>query len=164
MGIDFRKIDDGHLPAILDIYRHYVQNTTTTFHTVVPTLDEMRTMVYIDHLVYRSFVILSDEEICGYVILDQYKKREAYDGTAEISVYLRHDHVGQGIGTAAIQYIEEYAIDKGIHALVATISGENGLSIQAFERNGYAKCAHYREVGKKFRRYIDVVAFEKLLG
>ncbi|MGE5391620.1 MAG: N-acetyltransferase family protein [Deltaproteobacteria bacterium] len=158
------EIDEGHLPAVLEIYRHYVLNTSSTFHTVVPTADEMRTMVYFDHPVYRTFVMLSDDEICGYVILDQHKKREAYDGTAEVSVYLRPDHVGQGIGTAAIQYIEEYAIDQGLHALVATISGENGRSIKAFERNGYVKCAHYREVGKKFERYIDVVAYEKLLG
>jgi len=162
-NVTFQRIEEQHLPAILDIYQYYVLNTTATFHTVIPTLDEMRVMVGMEHPVYRSFVIYDEYQICGYVVLDQHKKREAYDGTGEVSVYLRPDFVGKSIGGLALQHIERYAREKGLHVLAATISGKNTRSIRLFERNGYTKCAHYKEVGVKFGQYLDVVAYQKIL-
>ncbi len=47
--------------------------------------------------------------------------------------------------------------------LVATICGENAASIGVFAKNGYEKCAHYKEVGQKFGQLLDVVAYQKIL-
>jgi phosphinothricin acetyltransferase len=71
--------------------------------------------------------------------------------------------VGRGLGGRGAQFIEDVAKSNGIHVLVATICGENEASIRLFERNGYEKCAHFREVGKKFGRWLDVVAYQKIL-
>ncbi len=130
----------------------------------MPSLDEMKALVYVDHPFYRTFVIYDGDRICGYVILGQHKKREAYDRTAEVSVYLRPDHIGLGIGTLAIKHIENYAVKRGLHVLVATISGENRASMAAFARNGFTQCAHYKEIGQKFGQYLDVVAYQKILS
>ena len=91
------------------------------------------------------------------------KNREAYDTTAEVTIYLKHDCIGKGIGSAALTYIEDYAMDKNFHVLIATITGENEQSIRTFDKNGYEKCAHYKQVGKKFDRWLDVVAYQKIL-
>lgn len=163
-SISFTEAQESHLPELLDIYSYYVLNTTATFHAVVPSPDEMRAMVMADRPVYRTFVIYDSSELCGYVSLVRHKNREAYDGTADISIYLRPDFIGKGIGRLALQYIERYAADKGLHVLVSLISGENSKSIILFERNGYTKCAHYKETGKKFGRYLDVIAYQKIIG
>ncbi len=162
--ISFTQVQESHLPEILDIYSYYVLNTTATFHAVVPSADEMRAMVMEDHPVYRTFVIYDGSQLCGYVSLVRHKNREAYDGTADISIYLRPDHIGKGIGSMALQFIEKYAADQGLHVLVSLISGENHQSITLFERNGYTKCAHYLETGRKFGRYLDVIAYQKIMG
>ncbi|MGE5396049.1 MAG: N-acetyltransferase family protein [Chitinophagales bacterium] len=162
-SIRFEELQKSHLPEVLEIYSYYVLNTTATFHTVVPSLDEMWAIFFAEHPIYGTFVIYDDDKICGYVILGQHKKREAYNRTAEVSVYLQPDYIGKGIGSKALQYIEEYARTKDLHVLVATICGENNKSINVFERNGFIKCAHYKETGKKFGKYLDVVAYQKLL-
>lgn len=162
-NIRFEAVQDVHLPEIMDIYGHYVLNTISTFHTQEPSRQEMRELVYISHPRYQTFVIFDNNQICGYIILGQYKKREAYDGTAEVSVYLRPGSIGRGIGSLAVQYMEGYAAAKGLHVLVATICGENSKSISLFERNGFTKCAHYKEAGKKFGRYLDVVVYQKII-
>lgn len=103
-------------------------------------------------------------QICGYVTLGQHKSRDAYDTTGEIGLYLRPEYTGKGIGSIAVKHIEEFAAKNGFHALIATITAENEQSIRLFEKNGYVKCAHYREVGIKFGRWLDVVAYEKILA
>lgn len=163
----FEEIREEHLPQVLDIYTYYVLNTTATFHTQPLSAAEMRELVFFERPPYQTFVILDSPQergISGYVILTQYKKREAYNQTAEVTVYLKPDCIGRGLGSLALRHIEKYARERGIHALVATICGENAKSIHLFTRNGYFQCAHYREVGRKFGQLLDSVAYQKLIG
>lgn len=162
-NIRFEEAREAYLDEILEIYRYYVLHTSATFHTVVPSLDEMRELLFIGHPVYRAYVILDRDLVCGYVILARHKEREAYDRTGEVSVYLRADYFARGIGSLAVRHIEKYAVDIGLHVLIATICGENSQSINLFERNGFIKCAHYIEIGQKFGQYLDVVAYQKIL-
>lgn len=164
MNITFQAAEPEHLPHILDIYSYYVLNSTATFQINPPSMEEMAQMVFFDNPRYQTFVILDAEVICGYVLLAQFKNREAYDRTAEVTIYLRPDYAGKGIGSRALQYIEEFARTRDIHVLVAVISGENQQSINLFARNGYSQCAFYRQVGQKFGQLLDVVAYQKILS
>jgi L-amino acid N-acyltransferase YncA len=162
--VKFEEILETHLEKVLEIYTYYVLNTTATFHAHALDLQEMKELVIFDSPKYKTFVIYDEDTLCGYVILTQHKKREAYDGTAEVTVYLKNDYVGKGVGTLAVKFIEDYAKTKELHVLVATICGENSKSIRVFERNGYVKCAHYKEVGRKFGQLLDVVAYQKIIS
>lgn len=162
--IRFEDIKQKHLREVLDIYLYYVLNTTATFHTCAVSLKEMQDIVYFDKPKYKTYAISDNDGVCGYVILSPYKTREAYSNTAEVTVYLKHDRLGKGLGRLAVQYIEDYARVQGIHVLVATICGENNRSIRVFEKCGFSKCAHYKEVGQKFGRLLDVVAYQKILN
>ncbi len=161
--IRFEQIEEEHLNSILDIYNYYVLNTTATFHDHALSVEEMRKLVFFDNLKYRTMIIIEDRDICGYVILKRHKERGAYDKTAEVTVYLKPECIGRGMGSLAVQYIESYAKNVDIHVLIASICGENLKSINLFSRNGYFKCAHYKEVGRKFDQVLDVVAFQKIL-
>jgi phosphinothricin acetyltransferase len=160
----FYEMKEEYLDQVLQIYTHYVLNTTATFHSRLLTREEMREIVFFSSEKYKTFVICEEEEICGYVLITQHKKREAYDGTAEVTVYLKPDFIGKGIGSMAIKHVEDYAKKHQLHVLVATICGENEESIRLFEKNGYIKCAHYKEVGQKFGQLLDVVAYQKKIN
>jgi phosphinothricin acetyltransferase len=161
----FTQINEGHLDQVLALYTYYVLNTSATFHARVLSREEMRELVFFENPNYKTYVFGPEgESIYGYVILSQHKKREAYDGTAEVTIYLQPDCIGKGAGSRALQFIEGIARQQGFHVLVATICGENIKSITLFERNGYLKCAHYKEVGKKFGQFLDVVAYQKIIS
>ncbi|MBP2649435.1 MAG: hypothetical protein H6Q74_260 [Firmicutes bacterium] len=160
----FYEMEEKYLDEVLQIYMHYVLNTTATFHSRQLTKAEMRKIVFFSNKKYRTFVICEKNKVCGYVLLTQHKKREAYDATAEVTIYLKHDFIGKGIGSMAIQHIEDYAKKDNFHVLVATICGQNENSIRLFEKNGYVKCAHYKEVGQKFGQMLDVVAYQKVIS
>lgn len=160
----FREMTEEYLDKVLQIYTHYVLNTSATFHSQPPTRQTMREIVFFDNEKYKTFVICKEAEVCGYVLITQHKKREAYDGTAEVTIYLKPAYIGKGLGSMAIKYIEEYAKKQYLHVLVATICGQNEESIRLFEKNGYLKCAHYKEVGQKFGQRLDVVAYQKIIS
>lgn len=159
----FNAIQETDLPQVLEIYNHYVVNSTATFHLNPLTLNELKELVCFNSPKYQTFTIRRAGQLYGYVLLTRHKVRPAYDHTAEVTVYLDPHFTHQGVGTLALQYIEAFARTKQFHVLVATICGENQSSIRLFEKNGYQKCAHFREVGQKFGRWLDSTAFQKIL-
>ena len=161
--IRFEEIKEKDIQEVLDIYTHYVLNSTATFHSEPLSVDEMRNLVVFDNDKYKAFLIKEDGNTCGYVINTQFKKRQAYDRTAEVTIYLKPEYIGKGIGSTALRFIEDFAKTKDIHVLVATICGENTQSKSLFAHNGYIKCANIKEVGMKFNQLLDILIYQKIL-
>lgn len=158
-----KPVEEKLLPELAMIYNYYVMNTTATFHMNEVDREGMRSILFDGDPRFPAFVIFEGDEICGYCLLARYKKREAYDGTAEVTVYLKPGYEKKGIGSFAVNQMEEFAIQHQFHVLLAVICGENTGSIHLFIKMGYEKCAHFREVGTKFGRVLDVVCYQKIL-
>ena len=160
MNIQLLSVQPEHLETIREIYQYYVDHSTATFHTGNVTTQELREKILIDHPKYKSFVIVVDGTIRGYCYFSQYNKRQAYDRTAELSIYMAHDFKGKGIGKVVLKQLEEEARKVGIVVLLAIITGDNAHSIRSFASAGYKKCADLKEVGEKFGKLLDVVFYQ----
>jgi phosphinothricin acetyltransferase len=163
MAVDFKTIEDQDFPVIKEIYDWYIEHSTATFHTEPIRIDQLKEFIFIRHPKYSSFLILLNNEVAGYCFLTYYKNRQAYDRTAEITIYLKDNFRGKGLGSKAIAHLETKAKENGLKNLVGIISGDNEGSIALFEKSGYSKCAHFKNVGEKFGKILDVVAFQKEL-
>lgn len=163
MNISFIKVEEEHIQALKEIYTYYIKHSTATFHIQEISDEEMRALLIFDDPRYESYGINLEGELCGYVILTQYKIREAFGQTAEITIYLKQGYEGKGLGKRALEFIEQRARIHEFHALMALICGENNGSIRLFEKNGYEKCAHCKEVGYKFDRWLDLVEYQKII-
>ena len=100
----------------------------------------------------------------GYCYLTRHKPRQAYDRTAEVTIYLKPGFQKKGIGRLALTHLENQARTVGLKNIIGGISGDNATSIALFEKAGFAKCAHYKNVGEKFGKILDVVAYQKELN
>jgi L-amino acid N-acyltransferase YncA len=138
-------------------------STTATFHTHPISFEELREILPFYHKKYPSFLVKADDKTAGYCYLSQFKKRQAYDRSAEITVYLKPEYCGQGIGFKTVNFLAELALKKDIKVLLGTITGTNENSIRLFAKCGFEKCAHFRQVGQKFDELLDVVVYEKIL-
>ena len=163
MSIHFDHITESDLEIVKAIYDYYIENSTATYYTERIPVDELREFIPVGHRKYKSFLVKNGTECCGFCCLAPYKKRQAYDRTAEISLYLKPECTGHGIGKEMLKYLENVAKKSGISVLIGIISGDNESSIKLFERNGYEKCGHFRQVGEKFNRILDVVTYQKIL-
>jgi phosphinothricin acetyltransferase len=161
MEIRFEEIRDEGLPEVKKIYDWYVANSTATFHTEPISVDQLKEFLYTGHPVYTSYLIFADTDIAGYCFLTYHKKRQAYDRTAEVTVYLKPEFSKKGIGQVALGWLEKIAGGNGLKNLIGTISGDNEGSIALFQKAGFTKCAHFKNVGEKFGKVLDVVAFQK---
>jgi L-amino acid N-acyltransferase YncA len=161
--VSFEEINELHLNAVKDIYNYYVSNTTISFHTEELTLDEIKTSVINKNPRFKSYVIKEDNEIKGYVLMTQYKGKQAYDVCGEVTIYLLPDNLGKGIGKQALLFIEGIAREQGFYTLIATICMENVRSKSLFEKHGYDQCALFKGIGFKFDRRLDIGSFQKIL-
>jgi phosphinothricin acetyltransferase len=159
--IVFNEMTEGDLPFVKEVYEYYIANSTATFHIGDITIDEIKEFIHISHPRYKSFTILYDKAPAGYCYFNYYKKRQAYDRTAEVTLYLKPEFCGKGIGRVTMQFLQDEAKKVGLKNLLGVISGDNHESIVLFEKMGYSKCAHFKNVGEKFDRLLDVVVYQK---
>lgn len=161
MDIQFEELREHHLAEIKSIYDWYIENSTATFHTQPIQIEQLKEFIYIGHPLYKSFIIKAGPDLAGYCILTNHKKRQAYDRTAEVTIYLKPEFHKQGIGNVALEYLEQQARGLWLKNLIGVITGDNANSIALFEKAGYIKCAHFKNIGEKFGKVLDVVAYQK---
>ena len=161
MAIEFTRLTKQNIGEALDIYNWYVLNSIATFHLEEIPKEELERMVSVGHEKYQSFIILIDSEICGFCYLSQFRYKEAYDKSAEITLYLDKNATGKGIGKTTLNYLENIAKEKGINNLVGVITAENEPSIKLFEKHNYFKVGHLKNIGIKFGKALDVVSYQK---
>ncbi|MDQ0721038.1 L-amino acid N-acyltransferase YncA [Paenibacillus sp. W4I10] len=161
--VTFEEVTEQHLPEIREIYNYYVMNTTISFHTEELDLDQIKSSVMNKDTRYKTYVIFENNQMMGYVLITQYKSKQAYDICGEVTIYLKPDILGKGLGKQALRFIEKIAKEQEFHTLIATICMENTRSKTLFERNGYEQCALFKEIGYKFDRKLDIGSFQKIL-
>lgn len=164
MNVKLIDLQEKDYSIVKEIYDYYILNTTATFHTGLISLEELKSVIPAGHPKYKSYLIEFDGMVCGYCYISRYKPRQAYDRTAEITLYLKPEFWNKGIGKETMKLLEQVAKQNDICVLIGIITGENHASIKLFEKCDYDKCAHYKQVGEKFNRLLDVVAYQKIIG
>lgn len=112
-----------------------------------------------------------DGEISGYAYTGIFKNRAAYDWAAEVSVYVKEDKRGLGIGRRLYTALEEISRAQHIlnlNACIACCDVEdeyltNG-SVAFHSRLGYSMVGKFHQCGYKFGRWYDMVWMEKRIG
>jgi phosphinothricin acetyltransferase len=150
------------VPAILEIYNEAVLNTTASYDYEPASLGA-RTQWFMDHERdgYPVFVALNEAcRVVGWASLSRYHARPGYRFTTENSVYVAADQRGRGIGRRLLAESIEAAKRKGLHAIIAAIDADNQASLRLHESFGFEKVGHFKRVGYKFNRWLDVAYLE----
>ena len=94
----------------------------------------------------------------------KYRPKPAFTRTVEDSVYVRHDAMRRGIGSALLNHLIARAKELGHRTIIAGIDAEQTASIAFHARHGFTEAGLLREVGFKFGRWLDVVFMQLLLA
>ena len=157
-----RKAVTDDAPGVAEIYNHYIRNTHHTFDTETFSKEMAAARIVAVSKRYPFLVADIDGEVAGYAYAVRFKLREAYEHSAEVSVYVRNDAKHRGIGTNLYTKLFEELEDTHVHAIIAGIALPNDSSIKFHEKLGFEKVAKFREVGYKLGRWIDVGYWEKM--
>lgn len=154
-------VDD--LPAINDIYNHYVRHSTCTYQELDETLAD-RQAWFAGHGERHPVIVATvDDAIVGWGSLSPYNNRSAYRFTVENSVYVRHDMHRGGIGSAILSELIDRAGKLGHRAIIAGIDADQPASIALHARLGFIQAGRVNQVGHKFGRWLDVCYMQLLL-
>ena len=160
-----RAAVEADLPALTEIYNHYVVNTAITFDVTPFAPGERRAWFESHAPTGRHRLIVADgpDGIVGYATTSRWRPKPAYQTTVEASVYCRAESVGRGCGTELYAALFDALASEDVHRIVAGVSLPNPASIRLHERFGFRPVGVFPGVGRKFDRYWDVAWFERPL-
>lgn len=149
-----READGAHIAAI---YNHYISHTMVTFEETPLAAEELAARVRDVQAAGLPWLVAeADGAIAGYAYAGKWETRSGYRFTVESSVYVAPGRTGQGIGPALYRELLELLRQRHIKIVIGGIALPNAASVGLHERFGFVKVAQFREVGVKFRRWMDV--------
>ena len=159
-----RDAIEADLPALLAIFNDVVATSTAIYMDAPTTLDE-RMKWWRSRIDAGYPVVVSEDHtgVTGYASFGEFRSRPGYRFTVEHSVYVRHDRRGASIGQALMTELIERARKASVHVMIAGVDAENIDSIRFHERLGFERVAHFRQVGFKFGRWLDLVFLQRTL-
>jgi L-amino acid N-acyltransferase YncA len=164
-GVIVRAAAAADAAAVARIYNHYVAETVVTFEEEPVAAAEMaRRMAEVQAASLPWLVAEREGAVAGYAYATPWRTRRSYRFAAELTVYIAPGLGGRGLGSALYRQLLAAARDRGLHAVMGGIALPNEASVRLHEKLGFEKVAHFREVGFKFGRWVDVGYWQLLLA
>ena len=162
-NVTYRVATPEDSEAILSIYRPYVESTTVTFETIVPTAEEFRRRVEGLLSNFPYLVAESEGNIIGYAYASSYRPRGGFRWTAELSVYVRQGYHGNGIGTHLYAALLDLLRMQGYRNACSVLCYPNPESEKLHYRFGFRLAGLQKKCGYKCGQWCDVALFERPL-
>lgn len=157
------RADD--LPGMLAIYNEVIATSTAVYALAPTTLAERE--AWFNARTAAGFPVLvavSGGAVLGFASFGEFRGAwPGYRYSVEHSVHVHRDQRGHGIGPALVQALMPLALAMGKHVMLGGIDAANEGSLRMHERLGFERVAHFREVGHKFGRWLDLVFVQRIL-
>lgn len=156
----------GDAAEIAAIYAHHVVHGVATFEIEPPDAREIAARIAKIQDAGHPWLVAraGDGAMVGYAYAGLFHPRQAYRFTCEDSIYLAHDRLGQGFGTALLGALIEAAEASGFRLMIAQITSGEGGSIALHRRFGFVEAGRVPAVGRKHGRWLDLTIMQRALG
>ncbi|MBP0727346.1 N-acetyltransferase [Bacillus sp. RG28] len=159
--IRFATADD--VKGIVEIYNDAIKHTTATFDIVEKTVEEMLEWYKDFSQDYPLFVSTENSSITGYCSLKQFKEKDAYKHTVELSVYIHPMHRKKGLAKLLMNHAISYAKEQNHQTIISCITSGNEVSEHLHRTLGFEKVGHFKKVGMKFDKWLDISYYQLML-
>jgi L-amino acid N-acyltransferase len=162
--IQIRTALETDLEAMLEIYNDVIVNTTAVYDYEPHTLEMRRQWFRIKEAQgYPVFVAEDNGRVVGFSSIGPFRAWAAYKYSVENSVYVAADQRGKGIGKKLIEPLIRASEQLNMHTIIAGIDATNEASILLHRSLGFEEVAHFKQVGYKFGRWLDLTFMQLLL-
>lgn len=148
-------LDDAR--AVSEIYAPFVSDAATSFETVAPDPAEIQRRIKDGTPKYPWLVFEADGVVLGYAYGSQHRTRQAYQWSADVSVYTHERARKRGVGRALYTVLLEFLRRQGYFNAYAGITLPNPGSVRLHESMGFTPVGVYPRVGFKLGRWHDVL-------
>ncbi|KAA9008500.1 N-acetyltransferase family protein [Paenibacillus spiritus] len=162
-AIEDARLED--LPAIVDIYNSTVAGRMVTAD-LEPVSVEGRLNWFREHNSDHRplWVLRQDGEVAAWLSFQSFYGRPAYNGTAELSIYVGEAWRGTGAGTLLLERAIQECPRLGLTNLVGFVFGHNGPSLALLKRFGFERWGLLPEVAELDGVKRDLVIVGRKVG
>jgi len=156
-----RNANENDLPQLLEIYNDIILNTTAVYQYQAQSLDMRKEWFTTKRQQgFPVFVAEDANGIVGFSTLGTFRNWQAYKYSVENSVYVASHSRGKGVGKLLMPPLIRAAIQMEMHTVIASIDATNEASLHLHKNFGFEEVAHFKEVGYKFGRWLDLKFFQ----
>lgn len=159
-----RMAAEPDIPAILDIYAPYVENTVYSFEYSAPTLPVFTQRFQTITERFPWLVWEEDGKVLGYAYGSAPFHRAAYNWCAEVSIYIAPSAQGKGIGRRLYAALEQLLALQGFQVVYSIVTSGNSASLAFHKAVGYRFLAEFPACGFKHNRWHGIIWLEKRLS
>jgi len=158
----YAKITD--IPAITRIYNDGIEDRVATLETELKTEKDMEEWLTSRSERYKVIVIEDEnEKVYGWASLNVFNSRCCYSGVADLSIYIKREMRGKGLGKILIKAISDAAKEQGFGKIVLSTFKFNEAGQRLYKWAGFREVGTYIRQGKLDGKWVDVTIMEKLL-
>jgi phosphinothricin acetyltransferase len=148
-NLNIRNADINDLPVIVDIYNSTISGRMVTADLEPVTVESRENWFHEHSPNFRPlWVVECQGQICAWLSFQSFYGRPAYNGTAEISIYIHQDFRGRKLGKYLLQKAIDACPQLQIKTLLGFIFGHNEPSLKLFSHFGFEKWAHLPNVAE----------------
>lgn len=163
--VTIRKATEQDLPAMLAIYNDVILNTTAVYdyqpHTIEARQQWWDTK---QQQGFPVFVAEEEDRLLGFSSIGPFRAWAAYKYSVENSIYVDSSARGKGVGKLLMPPLIEAARQLDMHTIISGIDATNEASLQLHRNFGFEEVAHFKQVGYKFGRWLDLKFLQLLLS
>ena len=148
-------LDDAH--TVAEIYAPFVSNAATSFETIPPDTAEIQRRIKDKTPKYPWLVFETGDMVLGYAYGSEHRTRQAYQWSADVSVYAHERARKRGVGRALYTVLLDLLRRQGYFNAYAGITLPNPASVGLHEAMGFTPVGVYSRVGYKLGRWHDVM-------
>ncbi|MDR7075680.1 phosphinothricin acetyltransferase [Neobacillus niacini] len=163
MDVSIRDSNESDIKSIQTIYNQGIEDKIATLETEIKDDTYMRNWFDKHRGRYKVIVAEDKGQIVGWASLNQYNNRSAYDGVADLSVYISRGYRGKGVGKKLLAKLESLAKENGFHKMILFTFPINQLGQGLYRRIGFRELGVFKNQGKIDGKFVDVMAMEKIL-
>lgn len=154
------------LGAVAELFGYYVETSCATFELVTPDVSVWESKLKEARGRGWPFLVaVNGDRLRGFAYTGPWRTPDAYLHTAEESIYLAPDAVGQDLGGRLLGRLIDDATAAGVRQLLAVIADTGDPASRALHRSlGFREVARLAQVGFKHGRWLDTWVFQRELA
>lgn len=157
MSLSIRDLDEQDWIEIKEIYLEGIKTGFATFQTEAPTKEDWFES-YVPHCRLGYF---EQGKMLGWAALGKVSSRCVYAGVAEVSIYMKADARGKGLGSQLLSSLIQRSEQHGFWTLQTGIFPDNIASIKLHKKAGFREVGFREKLGKLNHTWKDVMLLER---
>lgn len=162
--MEVRRATEQDVSEITTIYNEGIEDRNATLETETKTDKYVMEWLFQRDKRYSVILLEENSQTVGWASINPYSHRCAYKGVGELSIYIKREYRGKGLGKKLLTSLENIGKQSGFYKFILFTFPFNNLGQGLYRRLGYREVGVFEKQGILDGKYVDIMVMEKLIS